>query len=104
MADADSLEALAHPEYWDARYSNPSSVPTYEWFKSFDSLKPFFAKHLPPPISNDGSKSPRILHLGCGNSVNSPSPPFFVPELFLSILFLFAGKSFFFQFFNEFFD
>ena len=30
MADAKSLEELATAEYWDARYSKPDAVETYE--------------------------------------------------------------------------
>ena len=69
MADAKTLEELASVEYWDTRYSStPES--TYEWFKSYDSLKPFFSKHLPAPEDEDGANV-RVLHLGCGNSVSS---------------------------------
>lgn len=66
MADAKSLEELATAEYWDTRYSKSNAVETYEWFKGYDntSLRDFFTKHLPQSCSK-----PRILHLGCGNSV-----------------------------------
>ncbi|RPB03585.1 S-adenosyl-L-methionine-dependent methyltransferase [Choiromyces venosus 120613-1] len=55
-------EALATPEYWDARYTVDPA--TFDWFKNPASLHPFLAKHLPPAPSN-----PSILHLGCGNSL-----------------------------------
>lgn len=65
MADAKNLEELAHPEYWDQRYSNPESEEdTFEWFKSYEKLQSFFSKHLPPTHAE-----PSIIHLGNGNSV-----------------------------------
>jgi hypothetical protein len=71
MADAESLEELAHPEYWNNRYQKSTQGSTFEWFKSFENIKPLLSSHLPKP-SEDGI-SPRILHLGCGNSVSNPS-------------------------------
>ena len=68
MADAKTLEELATVEYWDARYSSTQET-SYEWFKSFENLKPFLAKYLPAPAERSESPSPRALHLGCGNSV-----------------------------------
>ena len=68
MADAETLEELAHAEYWNQRYSS-SSDSSYEWFKSFETLKPFLCKHLPDPFAGLDAINPRILHLGCGNSV-----------------------------------
>ena len=61
---------LATVAYWDKRYSDERSGvgdkngEDYEWFKTYEKLKPFFSKHLPPAES-----SPRILQLGCGTSV-----------------------------------
>jgi hypothetical protein len=69
MADAKSLEELSTPAYWDNRYRDNSNGPIYEWFKPFTSLEPLLLEHLPKP-SDDG-QAPRILHLGCGNSVSS---------------------------------
>lgn len=94
MADANSLEEIATSTYWDARYaSRASSEQSYEWFKSWVHLKALFGKYLPVPAprvednsgqqedkEKDGgqdkdkdkdtkSVGPRILHLGCGNSV-----------------------------------
>jgi EEF1A lysine methyltransferase 4 len=70
----ESLEELAHPEYWDKRYATKrrnsgddgqaTGDDSFEWFRSFDNLKGFFVKQLPAP-----TEQPRILHLGCGNSV-----------------------------------
>ena len=71
MSDAKSLEELAFPEYWDLRYATSGSDATFEWFKAFSTLRPFLEKHLPKPTL-DG-KSPKLLHLGCGNSVRSHS-------------------------------
>jgi EEF1A lysine methyltransferase 4 len=64
---------LSKASFWDERYSSAppgSDAPTHEWFKSFDSLKPFLEKHLflPKPPDDDI----RILHLGCGDSVSPP--------------------------------
>ncbi|KAK3679721.1 hypothetical protein LTR78_000097 [Recurvomyces mirabilis] len=62
---ADSLEELAHPQYWDKRYGDTDSgdAKTYDWLRHFDTIKPFLLKHLPPPDTD-----PKILHLGSGNS------------------------------------
>lgn len=68
MSDAKTLEELAFPTYWNERYSKPDAEQTFEWFKSYDKLKPFMTKWLPSP-SQDGM-SPRVLHAGCGNSVS----------------------------------
>lgn len=62
---------LSYRKYWDERYqreaqTSENNEDNYEWFKKFEQLRPFFAKHLP-----DASKSPRILHLGCGTSVGT---------------------------------
>lgn len=57
-------QALGHPEYWNSRYAESDGThPTHEWFKSFDTLKPFFAEHL---FKRDHMA--RILHLGSGDS------------------------------------
>lgn len=66
MADAKTLEELAEPDYWNARYAKPADSETFEWFKSYKNLEAFFAKHMPRA---DDNAQPRILHLGCGNSV-----------------------------------
>ncbi|KAF2769688.1 S-adenosyl-L-methionine-dependent methyltransferase [Teratosphaeria nubilosa] len=60
----DANEELSRAEYWDARYSAENEdAKAYDWLRQFQSIKPFFEKHLPPPDSN-----PEILHLGSGNS------------------------------------
>lgn len=72
VKDAELVE-LAHPEYWNTRYASEQKpaengtkeIDSFEWFRTFEVLKPFFLKHLPPP-SNDL----HILQLGCGNSVS----------------------------------
>lgn len=62
----ESLRELAHPEYWDARYSkDDADAKVYDWLRHFDALEPFLTKHLPPVASE-----PEILHLGSGNSVS----------------------------------
>ncbi|KAI9812003.1 MAG: hypothetical protein M1827_004895 [Pycnora praestabilis] len=67
-----SLEELSTPEYWNERYKaeqGKSDVEkseisdSHEWFRTFDKLRPFLTKHLPPV-----SDGPGILHLGCGTS------------------------------------
>lgn len=76
MANSKSLEELAHPEYWDKRYSaDDADAQHYDWLRRFESLKPFLLTHLPSPETN-----PTILHLGNGNSVSPestlhPPPP-----------------------------
>ena len=74
MATEASLEELAHPKYWDARYAleqkNKAEAPhgtlaSYDWFRTFDEIRPLLLKYLPPAMDDI-----RILHLGCGNSVS----------------------------------
>lgn len=61
---------LSYKEYWDQRYlkeneqQSEKDEANYEWFKTFEKLRPFLVRHLPNVSSN-----PRILHLGCGTSV-----------------------------------
>ena len=60
---------LASSDYWNSRYANERGIAQdeqeeYEWFKTFEKLKPFFEKHLLP-----AKQSPAILQLGCGKSV-----------------------------------
>ncbi|KAK5119824.1 hypothetical protein LTR85_007150 [Meristemomyces frigidus] len=60
----DSLAELAHPQYWDKRYSaDDEDARVYDWLRRFDTIQPFLTKHLPSPDSNCS-----ILHLGSGNS------------------------------------
>jgi len=69
MADVKSEQELAFPSFWDARYRDHNGdEPSHEWFKSFDSLQPFFNKHLLESKGPD--TNPRILHLGSGDSVS----------------------------------
>ncbi|RPB12470.1 S-adenosyl-L-methionine-dependent methyltransferase [Morchella conica CCBAS932] len=58
------VERLAQPDYWDEKYTAEGATKSFDWFRDFQSLKPFFAKHMP-------DKAARILHLGCGNSTLS---------------------------------
>ncbi|EXF84313.1 hypothetical protein CFIO01_08344 [Colletotrichum fioriniae PJ7] len=67
MAELSEAEALATPELWNQRYTkSDGSHPTHEWLRTFEALEPFFEKHLfsqrRPEIS------PRIMHLGSGDS------------------------------------
>ncbi|TEY86638.1 hypothetical protein BOTCAL_0005g00600 [Botryotinia calthae] len=92
MSGSKSLQELSLPSYWDNRYAGKldpeieeiihddgnedeesvaanKEIESFEWFKDFLSLKPFFEKHLPSPGENSEEGSgPRVLHLGCGNS------------------------------------
>ena len=75
VTEVPSLEEFASPEYWNARYvseqkngeeSGNGLLESYDWFRTFDKIRPFLLKYLPP-----ASKGFRIIHLGCGNSVGS---------------------------------
>jgi len=76
MADVKNLEELAHPDYWDQRYRRSAADELFEWFKPFKSIEPLLTAHLPKPTQGDGEEQPRILHLGCGNSVCEFSVPY----------------------------
>ncbi|KAE9370184.1 S-adenosyl-L-methionine-dependent methyltransferase [Stipitochalara longipes BDJ] len=69
MVKDRELAELAFPQYWDERYKaeqkGQAELESYEWFRSFHKLKPFFDKNLPPLPSGSNC---HILHLGCGNS------------------------------------
>ncbi|QDS68946.1 hypothetical protein FKW77_008605 [Venturia effusa] len=62
MSSKESLAELAHPEYWNKRYTD-TAEEKYDWLRDFTAIKPFLEKHLPAASTN-----PRILQLGCGNS------------------------------------
>lgn len=66
MPQEDPNAELSRAEYWEKRYSD--NAPSYDWLRSFDTVKPFLTKHLPAPETN-----PRILHAGNGNSVSLTS-------------------------------
>lgn len=88
MVKDEDLVELSKVEFWDARYTSeqqaerdgtqpgPDSSSSHEWFRTFETLRPFFTKYLPAPPS-----ACHILHLGCGSSVSSrialPSSPLF---------------------------
>lgn len=71
MVKEDELIELAHPEYWNERYTSEQEtgqdgtqpVDSYEWFRNFETLRPFFAEHLPASSSRC-----HVLQLGCGSS------------------------------------
>ncbi len=68
--DTSSCKELGFPEYWNKRYDESISgggESSHEWFRAFEKLRPFLEKELPAP-----SLKPRILHLGCGDSVRKP--------------------------------
>lgn len=67
--NTESLKELGFPNYWNERYENVSKNEgaTYEWFRSFEKLRPFLERELPAP-----SSEPQMLHLGCGDSVRTP--------------------------------
>ena len=75
MTKDKELEEQAHSEHWDKRYElelqkgvdtdgNQQLIGSFEWYRSFKTLRPFLTKHLPAPETGC-----HILHLGCGNSV-----------------------------------
>jgi len=72
------LKELSTTSYWNTRYQSEQEgqqakqgsqkdgeEKEYEWFRTFEQIKPFLEKHLPPPSSDV-----RILQLGCGTSVS----------------------------------
>jgi hypothetical protein len=85
MVKDEELIELSFPQYWDERYKaeqdGQEELESYEWFRNFQKLKPFFDKHLPPPPSGSDC---HILHLGCGNSVPAPSVPFVLASAYSS--------------------
>jgi len=70
----ESLEGLTHASYWDRRHKagdgedalDINGTGAYDWFKSFQAIRPFLEEHLP-----GANSAPKILHLGCGNSVST---------------------------------
>ncbi|KIV94979.1 hypothetical protein PV10_02689 [Exophiala mesophila] len=61
------LKRLAHSEYWDERYAEVGpNEQVHEWFRSFSDLQPFLDQHLFQVRKPE--TSPRILHLGSGDS------------------------------------
>jgi len=64
-----SLKELGFPDYWNKRYETGSEIDgaTHEWFRTFEKLRTFFERTLP-----EASSEPRVLHLGCGDSVRAP--------------------------------
>ena len=68
MSDAET-KRLALAEYWDERYANVGpDQQVHEWFRSFNDLESFFARHL---FQVRGPETaPKILHLGSGDSVS----------------------------------
>jgi EEF1A lysine methyltransferase 4 len=68
--NSEAQKELASAKYWDKRYAeektehNGDDKGEYEWFRTYEKLRPFFAKHLPPSRAES-----KILQLGCGTSV-----------------------------------
>lgn len=73
MGVDDENERLAHADYWDDRYAEKEGDQLHEWFRSFQDLEEFFTRHLFEAYPAE--KTPRILHLGSGDSVR---PLFFI--------------------------
>jgi hypothetical protein len=73
MGQLSEAEELSHASFWDKRYdaSNEQPEPTHEWFRGFESLKPWLQKHLFTPYPAE--KNPIVLHLGSGDSVDLTS-------------------------------
>jgi len=73
MMSSKEAQALSRSEFWDDRYAKADGEkPTHEWFRAFDALEPFFEKHVFSAREAEG-KGQRVLHLGSGDSVGSPS-------------------------------
>ncbi|KAH6714467.1 S-adenosyl-L-methionine-dependent methyltransferase [Leptodontidium sp. MPI-SDFR-AT-0119] len=72
MAREEELIELSFPQYWDERYraeqNGQGESESYEWFRDFVKLKPFFDKYLP---AGPKGCTCHILHLGCGNTMQS---------------------------------
>lgn len=67
------MTELSDPDFWNERYTRSDGEnPTHEWFKTFAALEPYFEKHL--FAARPADASPRIMHLGSGDSVSAPSP------------------------------
>ena len=63
-------QALADPDYWDNQYSKAEGdKPTHEWYRTFESLEPFFSENLFNTAGLTASDNPFILHIGSGDSV-----------------------------------
>ncbi|KAI9644093.1 hypothetical protein NHQ30_007445 [Ciborinia camelliae] len=84
MSGSKSLQELSHPSYWDNRYAGKfdpeteeiihdqdegeenvaakKEIESFEWFKDFQSLQPFFEKHLPNAEAKGGEgEGPKTL-------------------------------------------
>ncbi|KAK9469218.1 S-adenosyl-L-methionine-dependent methyltransferase [Lipomyces arxii] len=69
MADLklSEVDRLQTKEYWDRRYQKDDENSTFDWFKTFTDLEPFFRQH----IEWDESPNLKLVMLGCGNSTLS---------------------------------
>lgn len=67
MSEAEA-KRLAHSEYWNERYAEAGpDKKVHEWFRSFNDLESFLDRHL---FQIRGPETtPKILHLGSGDSV-----------------------------------
>jgi hypothetical protein len=68
----DPNAELSRAEYWNARYGKDEEdgKASYDWLRTFDTIKTFLTKHLPPAEQNA-----KIIHMGNGNSVCLPKDP-----------------------------
>ncbi|CAK7275232.1 hypothetical protein SEPCBS57363_006575 [Sporothrix epigloea] len=89
MDETHNDKVLSHAEFWDGRYAEAkwssgtngngikahsslsieTAAPTHEWFRTYSDLEPFLRKVLFDCPSYRPVDNPRILHLGCGDSV-----------------------------------
>ncbi|KAJ3337506.1 hypothetical protein HDU93_000999 [Gonapodya sp. JEL0774] len=61
-------------DYWEARYQKEGPETTFDWFKSYEEIRPVLEANLPPlPPPTSPSDPPHLLVLGCGNSTLSES-------------------------------
>lgn len=59
-------------KYWNKRYAK-NKGDTFDWLEDFNSLKEAINENVEiiRAARNDSNYNPRILNLGCGNSVIS---------------------------------
>lgn len=62
--DEPRNEEFQTREYWDKRYAAELPEEDYDWFKTYEDLKPILNELIP-------KKDCKILMLGCGNSTLS---------------------------------
>lgn len=70
MTAPDEGAELSTAGFWDGRYGAADASndqPTHEWFRGYESLRPWLSKNLIE--AKPAEANPTILHLGSGDSV-----------------------------------